>query len=133
MHRINDITVSKVTKFIIKSPWSSSDEKVYELAAFILQVVNSDIRLHHSIAELLLELENKSNKIRNLSVLIPFLIHKLLDSFGESKFNCSFLYVLRQKGIISQKDIEDKIKIGLVNQNIVDWFYQKFLNQTILI
>lgn len=54
LYNIKEKTVKTVKTAIIESEWSKTEEKVKELAAFIIQVVKSDILLHQDIVELLI-------------------------------------------------------------------------------
>lgn len=55
LYHINEITINKVKLSIIQSNWIKTIDNVKELAAFILQVIRSDILLHQNIAELLIQ------------------------------------------------------------------------------
>ena len=92
LYHIEKLTVFSVKKFILESEWSSTTEKMQELAASILQVVKSYFLLHHIILDLLNELEIECDKMK---FLIQFIVEKLMNSFGESKQNCSFIYLLK--------------------------------------
>ena len=81
-----------------------------ELAASILQVVKSYFLLHHIILDLLNELEIECDKMK---FLIQFIVEKLMNSFGESKQNCSFIYLLKSKGIIKMEKILNKLMFFL--------------------
>ena len=142
---INQMTVSTVAENILNSNWSKTDESVQELAAFILQVIKTNILLHDKLSDLLIQLDKEADETNSLKILKPFINDKLYKAFGESKQVCSFIYNLRKKGFIPNEKMNDLLKnftplpqtqlraygkpysssIGsnsIVNQNIFDWF-----------
>ncbi|KAK8892326.1 hypothetical protein M9Y10_029552 [Tritrichomonas musculus] len=105
LYHIKEKTVNFVAEFIVQSFWCQTEENVQELAAFILQVVNSDIRLHPYLTDLLKKLDNESNEKNNLKKLIPFIVKKLKFSFKTTFYECAFIYHLLKSEIISRETI----------------------------
>ncbi|KAK8836958.1 hypothetical protein M9Y10_036992 [Tritrichomonas musculus] len=131
LYHIKELPISRV-KIFIESEWSNTIEKVQELAAFILQVVKSDFRLHNAIIDLLLQLNNnenddeEENETNQLPILVPFIVSYLMNSFGESKHCCSLIVKLRREGLIQQEDILKKLRDILLQEEIEDEQEEKF-------
>ncbi|KAK8841740.1 hypothetical protein M9Y10_026687 [Tritrichomonas musculus] len=110
LYNIKTLTVEKVKKLILESKWVTTDDNVKELTAFFIQVINSDLQLHHQLADLVIELnkeaDNNSNK---LSIFVPFLVKKLMISFSSNICKCSFIYNLQKRGLIEKEEIIGKI------------------------
>ena len=118
LYHIKELTLEKVKLYIIESEWSRTIEKVQELMAIILQVVRSDFYLHQIITDLLIELDEEGKDDSNkLSILLPFLIKKLMNTFGSDCHYSNFIYKLNQKGQIPTKIIIDKLHCICINQN----------------
>ena len=77
--------------------WFKSEDKVQELAAFILQVIRTNFRVHQKFADLLVSINHKSNKERHLNDLVPFIVDKLMANFGNEMHECAFICLLRLK------------------------------------
>ncbi|KAK8872159.1 hypothetical protein M9Y10_007921 [Tritrichomonas musculus] len=139
LYHIKEKTVKEVSRLIIDSELSNTKEGVEEVGAFILQVVKTNLGLHCQLSELIFELDKESDSSNNLEILKPFIVNKVMSSFGESKQNCSFIYNLRKKGIIQAQEVTDKLNqinvneysnnqtnystnIKSLNDNIIDWF-----------
>ncbi|KAK8843767.1 hypothetical protein M9Y10_024837 [Tritrichomonas musculus] len=119
LYHIKEKTVKEVSRLIVESEWCKTKE---EVGAFILQVVKTKIELHCQLSELILELDQESDSSKNLEILKPFIVNKVMSSFGESKQNCSFIYNLRKKGIIQPQEVTDKlnqINIKLIISSIM--------------
>lgn len=108
LYKIKELTVETVMNYIIESDWIQTDENVQELSAFLLQVINNDSTYHSYISDLLIQLNDKANESNSLNILIPFIVQKLMSSFGDSLLNCSFIYNLFKRGIISKETLKTK-------------------------
>ncbi|KAK8898237.1 hypothetical protein M9Y10_000515 [Tritrichomonas musculus] len=83
LYNIKEKTVETVKKMICESNWSKTAEKVQELCAFFLQVIESDFMLHQHIFDLLIQLDIEASETNKLEVLIPFFSkHLILMIFG---------------------------------------------------
>lgn len=116
LQNIDKITVNSVKNSIIESKWCETKENVQELAAFILKSIDLNLLIHQHLIDLLIELNSESTKLNELKILIPFIKNKLKQSFGSSIQNCSFVYKLYKRGIISKKFIEKKLKSDIVKK-----------------
>ena len=140
LYKIQELTIKNVKNFILQSKWVESEESVQELAAFILQVIKVNFRIQYDIADLLIQLNDEANEFKNLSILIPFIIHKLLYFYmpnhekkiqkinennkkffiyqqpidgslkEEDKFVFMFIRILYKKGMIKKEEIIKKLK-----------------------
>lgn len=79
LYNINNYGIDNVKESIVQSKWSQSEENVQELAAFILQVIKPNLKLHKEMAELLIKLNNEANSTNKLDILVPFIVDKLLN------------------------------------------------------
>ncbi|KAK8844447.1 hypothetical protein M9Y10_024305 [Tritrichomonas musculus] len=104
LFKIKELTVTKVKELITNSIWIKTTESIQELVAFIIQVMNVDYSLHPYLADLLDELNNNKS-----TILIPFMVEKLMNSFASNKNNCSFVYNLYKKGLIKKQELMKKI------------------------
>lgn len=148
LYDIKKITVKTVQNKILKSDWIQSTTSVQELAAIILQVINADFIYHSYLIELIVLLNNESNEDNCINILVPFLSEKLLNSIGESKLNCSFIYLLIKNGFLSIEKVIDKIMMvdHFINKkemtesekssftmnehnNVVLWFFPELLTK----
>ena len=111
LYKIKEYSIKYVKNKIIESFWIETKENIQELAAFILQVIKIDFSLHPSILELLIELDKESNESNHLNILLPFICKKLFESFGNKLSECSFIYKLYQKGIISKSYLMNELRI----------------------
>ena len=116
LYHINEKTVMTVKNSIVDSIWTKSEDDVKELAAFILQAIEGDILLHPNLIELIIQLDKESSENKHLKILIPFLIKKLLKKFGQSQCNCSFIYNLYKKGIVTKETIRAEIETFISTQ-----------------
>ena len=103
LYKIKELNVETVKHFILESNWVQTDENVQELVAFLLQIINCDSSYHSYLLNLIIQLDKDSNETNSLKILIPFIIQKLMLTFGETLTNCSFVYNLYKNGFI-QKD-----------------------------
>ncbi|KAK8836079.1 hypothetical protein M9Y10_040035 [Tritrichomonas musculus] len=110
LYHIKEETVISVTSMICKSQWCQTEEDVQELAAFILQVANNDLLLHSYLADLLIELNQKSDNKNQLKKLIPFIVKKLFFSFGKTITNCSFVYNLVKRNVITKEELIEHLR-----------------------
>lgn len=145
LYHIKENNVETVKNLIVNSNWIKTDENVQEFVAFILQVIRNDSTLHSYIIELLIMLDKESNETNSLEIMMPFLIKKLTDSFGDSLIICAFVYILNRKGFISNEQLIDMIKETLNESkktqkrwsyksdsrriyNLASWFYPEIKN-----
>ncbi|KAK8872183.1 hypothetical protein M9Y10_007947 [Tritrichomonas musculus] len=105
LFHIKEKTVISVKNSIAHSNWCQTEDDIQELAASILQVVNTDIFLHSYLAELLVQLEKESNETNLLNLLVPTIVKNLMLSFGKNMQNCSFVFNLHKKGFITKDEI----------------------------
>lgn len=121
LYHIDKITVEKVKYLIAESKWIKNEENIKELIAFIIQVINSEIRLHPFLLELIIKLNEEVNENLKENILYSFIANKLMVSFGFSICNCSFVYLLLKSGKIEKKEIFDKVefylKLNKTNKN----------------
>lgn len=110
LYKINEKNISTTVDSILKSNWVRTKSSVLEFAAFFLQVVKTDFLLQDSLLEMLIQLDSKSSESNELNVLLPCVVKKLMDSFGDDKHNCSFIYKLRKKGIVSEEEVMKNVK-----------------------
>ncbi|KAK8842926.1 hypothetical protein M9Y10_025792 [Tritrichomonas musculus] len=109
LYNIKEKTVDSVKNKIIESNWSKSEQSVLELAAFILQVIQSDILLHPFLIELLIELDKEANETNKLDTLLPIVKKQLMLSFAATPLISSFIYKLYMKGFIQKVEITEKL------------------------
>lgn len=146
LYDIKKLTVKTVSEVINESVFSHGEENVQELAAFLLQVVRSDFSLHFEISELLFYLKENADDQNELNLLFPFFVKELMLSFTDNRFQCSFVYLMYKRGVISKEEIVDKIfssdnllsekmfRYGpiddldkQIHNNVVVWFFPELL------
>ncbi|KAK8840572.1 hypothetical protein M9Y10_030782 [Tritrichomonas musculus] len=146
LYHINEISVESVKDSIIESSFSYGEENVQELAAFILHVIHTKYFLHSYLIDLLITLNEAADEENDLNILLPFLVKQLMIQIGKNKLNCSFIYLLHKKGIISKEEIVNKIILVDVflknsneqpevsdtfnhqhHSNIVCWFFPELI------
>ena len=64
IYQINELSVTKVASLIIQSHWSKTEEDVQELAAFIIQAIETDYRLHTSLIDFFYKRKNNEKYFR---------------------------------------------------------------------
>ena len=141
LYNIKENTVKKVFDSIIISEWVKTIEDVQELAAFFIHVIKTDSTiLHPYLIDLLEKLRSLSinseekEQHDNLKILIPLIIKKLMNSFGESNSNCSFVYILYKKKFIKLDEIIKVMKKTLSNCDnihyicIYTWFLPELID-----
>ncbi|KAK8854448.1 hypothetical protein M9Y10_017010 [Tritrichomonas musculus] len=119
LYNIEILTVKTVTDLIIHSIWANTEENVKELAAFILHVIRTEIPLHPFLVDLLIQLEQSSNKKKKLMILMPFIIDKLKNILDEDLANCSFVYNLYKKEIISREILNEILMNAYHNESTI--------------
>ena len=126
---IKEKTVETVKEFILKTFWSQTEDNVRELAAFVLQVIQSDLVLHQKVADLLYQLNQEANETNKLDILVPFIVSKLMSSFAETVANCSFVYNLYKLEMIQKEEIADQLKtvFQTANKNKIKYSLNWFL------
>ncbi|KAK8839179.1 hypothetical protein M9Y10_032106 [Tritrichomonas musculus] len=103
------LKIEIINELIVSSKWSQTTENVEELAACIIQVIYSDASLHPFLFDLMMLLDKSYSENNQLNILLPFLTKSLLNNIGCNLLNCSFIYLLNQKSIISKEDIVEQI------------------------
>lgn len=118
LYNIKEKTVDFVKKSIIESSWIETEENVQELAAFILETVQTDFLLHPYLCDLLIQLNEEAKETNFLKILIPFIKRKLFDNHytilysSSSAANCivadysntyAFIYIFYKNGLISKE------------------------------
>ena len=106
---LNEKSISTVKDSIVNSFWSQTEDNIKELAAYIIQVSETNILKNQTIVDLLIQLDQESGKTNQLKKLLPFIIKKSLDLFGKTRQNCSFVYNLYKRNLISEATINYKI------------------------
>ena len=105
LYHIKELTIEKVTDLIKKSIWVTTIENVKELAAFILQVVRTDIFSHSNIIELITSLDQISVENECIQILLPFILNYIKASFHTNYLYSSFAFRLNQKKLIESDEI----------------------------
>lgn len=141
---LNEENISSVKDSIVNSLWSQTEDNIKELAAYIIQASESNILKNQTIVDLLIQLDQESGQTNQLKKLLPFIIKKSLDLFGKTEQNCSFVYNLYKRKLISEATINHKLNNAFSekpkkptnnrwrmkvicptineSQNIIDWF-----------
>lgn len=92
LYDIDNLTVEIVKTSILNSEWVKTEDNVIELAAFIIQTIQSSSKLQPYLFDLLMKLDKEYDESNKLNILFPFVIKQLLFQFGSSINNCSFVY-----------------------------------------
>lgn len=136
LFNINERTVSSVKTFILESFWCQTEDNVKELGCYIIQVIRCCFKLHYSICDLIVELNNESNENNDLCILLPFISKILLSCISKNKHLGSFIYLLCKRGLVKSEDvikrIQSKIDSRLTTKNevdnLVDWFFPEIIS-----
>ena len=108
------LSVDDCKSMIIKAEWASSEERVLELSACFLSVMQADFKNHEFLIDLLISLEKESVNHPHLKILIQSIIKKLMDDFASVRINCALIYKLHKKNFISKEKIQKKSQKFLV-------------------
>ena len=126
---IDKLTVKTVKTLIVDSIWSKTEDNVNELTFFIIQVINSSIKLQPYLIDLIFQLEKEANRTNKLDVFISLFKSNIQFSIGKNKENCAFIYKLCKKGIFNVDEIINNIYQSNF-ENIV-WFLPEFIEHKI--
>ena len=114
LYNIKEKTVETVKNETIESIWPNTEDNVKELAAFILQVVKTDMSLHSYLIELMEQLDKEADETNKLSILVPFIKKILLNSAFEnskqiSMTSFSFIFKLYKKTTATTRNKQKKL------------------------
>ena len=70
LYNIDKLTVKTVKTLIVDSIWSKTEDNVNELTFFIIQVINSSIKLQPYLINLIFQLEKEANRTNKLDVFM---------------------------------------------------------------
>ena len=133
LYNIKEKTVETVKNEIIESMWPHTEDNVKELAAFILQVVKTDMSLHSYLIELLEQLDKEADETNKLNILVQFIKKILLNSAFEnskqiSMTSLSFIFKLYKKGFIEKDALYDELGNIIDNSSeYQSWFYPELI------
>lgn len=130
LYNVKQETIPIICNKLLYSSWLKTEEKLQELAAFIIQVIRTSFLSHQNLIDLLITLSQNSFKIKQLNNLIPFIVDKLMVNFGNDPHECSFIFKLNKNGIISKQTLTSKIKEWKIENdddysnsiNLILWF-----------
>ena len=81
LYKIKNIGIEKAKFMIIQSKWFKKEEKIQELAAFILQIIKPSFSLQNEMAELLIELSKEEDKTDKFNLLITTIVDYLMNIY----------------------------------------------------
>ena len=147
LYNIENLKIETVKDLIVDSFWSKKEDDVRELAAFIIHVIKTNYLIHSSITDLLILLQKESDETNSLDILIPSIISYLMPIMSSKINYCSFFYNLHKKGIISEEDLIEDVRIQYelslaklriskfksFNQyNLLIWFFPELIEKEII-
>lgn len=131
LYKINELSVPVVRNSIINSVWSRNKENIQELTMFILQVIKTDLSLHQSLLELLIQLDSENFEFK---IMMPLIKDELMNLYGRNPNICAFIYRLYQKGIFTNEELFPNFEYILNKQmhlHSFDPFFLWFLPEII--
>lgn len=80
LYNIEELTVESVKTSILNSDWIKTEDDIHELAAFIIEVISSQFKLHPYLIDLLIQIDKEADEKSQSKNLLQFLSKMLLIS-----------------------------------------------------
>lgn len=107
---MRSLSVEKVKNSILDSIWVENYENIKEFVSIFLQVVQTSHYQHQPfLIDLLISLDQSSDKVSQLKNLMLFFIQKIKSLLFKCNMYCSFVYQMTKKGLITLGEIIDLI------------------------
>lgn len=117
---IKEKGVDYIENYIKSLKWLENEDYVYELAAIILQVVQTDISLDDYLIDLLIKLDEDKSENNQFKTLFSFVKERTMILFNQKiQLIFPFVYKLYKKELLPK----DKVEKILANSDVDDSFF----------